>query len=119
MVVILDETLLDAVDVTEGLVGEKIVIVNTTTNPGEIRKKIGLEGGGVFCVDATGISIEKIGRNFPNTPMLGALVKASGLIKLESLIESFKHEFGKKFSDKVMQGNIEAMQKAYDEVKAE
>lgn len=119
IVAVLDETLLDAVDVTEGITGDKIVIVNTKMTPSEVRGKINLDGGKVYTVDATGISIEKIGRNLPNTPMIGALVKCSGLIGLQSLIDSFTHEFGKKFSEKIINGNIEAMKTAHDEVKAE
>ncbi|HHQ44608.1 MAG TPA: pyruvate synthase [Candidatus Altiarchaeales archaeon] len=119
IVVVLDETLLDIVDVTEGISGSKIVIVNTKQSPAEIRSKIGLTGGKVYAVDASRISIETIGRDMPNTPLLGALVKVSELIGLESLMHSFREEFGKKFSEKVIEGNINAMKRAYEEVVGE
>jgi len=119
IVAVLDETLLDAVDVTDGLVGDKIVVVNTTKAPAEIREKINLDGGAVYSVDATGISMDELGRNLPNTPMLGALVKATGLIEMDHLIEGLREMFGEKFGEKILQGNIDAIKRAYEEVESE
>ncbi len=72
----------------------------------------------MFCVDANKISIETIGRIMPNTPMLGAVVKATGVIKLETLLTDIKASFGKKFSEKIIQSNLDAASKAYEEVKS-
>jgi len=52
-------------------------------------------------------------------PMVGALLKATGVVKLESLIEIFKEDFAKKFTPEVIKGDLEAIEQAYKEVKAE
>jgi len=115
LVVVLDPTLLDSVKVTDGLKDDGALIVNTPASPAEIRKKTGLTTGKVYCVNATEISIKEIGRNIPNTPMMGALLKASPLVKVETV----KHDVEKKLKskgDKVVQGNYRAIDRAYEEV---
>lgn len=118
-VVVLDMTLLEAVDVTEGLPAEGVILVNTTAPPEKIRKKLNLSQGKVFTVDATGISLEILGRNLPNMPMLGALVKAIPLISLDTLLKGLREKFEKKFASRIVEGNISAVQRAYQEVKSE
>ncbi|HDI00577.1 MAG: pyruvate synthase [Candidatus Latescibacterota bacterium] len=118
-VVVLDETLLDIEDVTEGLAPEGKVIVNTSKSPEEVRKRLGLEPGQVATVDATSISIECIGRPIPNTPMIGALARVTGLLSVEELAEDFRKKFSGKLSDRVIEGNVRAIQKAAEEVRTE
>ncbi len=118
-VVVLDPTLLDTVDISEGLKPDSVVVINTSHSPKELRDKIGLNGGVVFTVDATTISVEKLGRNIPNMPMVAAMIKATGIIKLENLIETFKENFARKLTPEIIKGNIEAIEQAYKEVKAE
>jgi pyruvate ferredoxin oxidoreductase gamma subunit len=117
-VVVLDPTLLDAVDVCEGLSDNGIIIVNTPKSPAEVRAKLGLKGRKVFTVDGTQISIEEIGRPIPNTPMMGALAKALPVVKLETILDDMKHKFAK-LGDAVVKGNVRAVQRAYEEVKSE
>lgn len=118
VVSIVDATLLDAIDVTEGAVKDAVFIVNTSRDPEEIRKKLkATPEQKVFTVNATDIAIECIGRPLPNSPMLGALSKATGLVSLESLLEDIKKSFGKKFSQKIIDGNLEAVNRGYQEVK--
>lgn len=118
VVSIVDATLLDAIDVTEGAVKDAVFIVNTSRDPEEIRKKLkATPEQKVFTVNATDIAIECIGRPLPNSPMLGALSKATGLVSLESLLEDIKKSFGKKFSQKIIDGNLEAVNRGYREVK--
>lgn len=119
IVVVLDDTLLEAVDVTGGLVEKGVVLVNTPCSPRELRSKLGLKGGEVFSIDATKISFEEIGRPIPNTPMVGALIKATGILDLDVVIEEIEQEFKKKFSQAVTQGNIQAIRRAYEEVRGE
>jgi pyruvate ferredoxin oxidoreductase gamma subunit len=120
VVAVVDPTLLDTVDVTEGTTDDAVFIINTPQKPGELRGKLKLSGKQkVFCVDANGISIETIGRVMPNTPMLGAVVKATGVIKLSTLLDDIRASFGKKFSEKIIQSNLDAASRAYEEVKAE
>lgn len=118
VVSIVDATLLDAVNVTEGAKEDAIFIVNTSRDPQEIRKKLNaLPTQKVFTIDATKIALEHIGRALPNAPMLGAVCKVTGLVTLEHLLEDIRKSFGKKFSQKIIDGNLEATRRGYEEVK--
>lgn len=118
-IVVLDPTLLDAVDITEGMKPSSVFVINTVHPAKDIRNEFKLEGGKIFTVDATSISVGKLGRNIPNMPMVGALIKATGIIKLENLLETFMDSFAKKFTPDVLKGNVEAIEEAYKEAKAE
>ena len=121
IVVVLDPTLMSAVDVTAGLPKDGRLIINTSLHPKEIREQLFLEGRHVYTVDASKISMETIGRNIPNTPMLGALVKVTGLLDFKEMLKDTEQKLKKKFASKpeVIKGNIEAIKRAYEEVKGE
>jgi pyruvate ferredoxin oxidoreductase gamma subunit len=119
MVVVLDPTLIGPVDITEGLTEDGIIVVNTSESPANIRKKLNLKKKKIFTVDASKIASEELGRPMPNTPMIGALVKATGLLKLNNVIEDIKKKFAGKFSQKIIDGNVNAINRAYQEVKSE
>ncbi len=116
-VVVLDETLLDGVDVCAGLMPEGVVVVNTARQPDEIRKKLSVKKARLYTINATQIALDEIGRPIPNTPMLGALIKATHMLKLETIFEDVKHKLGKKFTKQIVDGNINAVKRAYEEVK--
>jgi len=121
VVIVLDPTLVDSVDVTEGVPQDGIVIVNTEKSPADIKKALGITGAiKVFTVDASKISTETIGRDIPNTPMLGALVKATGLMDFKEMLDDTKKKLEKKFRSKpeVIEGNVKAIERAYNEVKS-
>jgi pyruvate ferredoxin oxidoreductase gamma subunit len=120
-VLIADPTLIEIVPVTEGTSKDAIFIVNTEKSPADIRTQLGLaEGiGHVFTLDAVHISMETIGRVMPNTPMLGAFAKATGLIELQVLVDGFKENYSKKYSSKIIEGNQQAMKRGFEEVKGE
>ncbi len=117
VVVVLDPTLIGPVDVIDGLTKDGVVIVNTAESPEKMKEKLNIENGKVFTVDATGISIKELGRPMPNTPILGALIKTVPLITLDALLDDIKHTFSEKFSPKVVEANINAIKKGYNEVK--
>lgn len=119
VVVVLDPSLMSVVDVTEGLNKGGIVIVNTQKPPASLRQKLNSTEGKIYSVDATGISVAALGRPMPNTPMLGAIVKATGVVSLEAVLKDIKHSFGEKFAAKVVEGNLTAIKKGYDELKGE
>lgn len=119
MVVVLDPTLIGTVDITEGLPEEGLIIVNTKEDPAQIRKKLDLKGKKIFTLDASKLALEEIGRPLPNTPMIGALIKATSLLKLENVINGIKEQFSDRFSQNVVDGNIRAIERAYQEVKGE
>jgi pyruvate ferredoxin oxidoreductase gamma subunit len=118
VVSVADATLLDGINVTEGALDDTVFIVNTSKDPKEIREKLKAKPTQkVFTVDATKIAIDCIGRALPNAPMLGAISKVTGLITLETLLEDVRKSFGKKFSQKIIDGNLEATKRGYEEVK--
>jgi pyruvate ferredoxin oxidoreductase gamma subunit len=116
VVVVLDDSLLDSVNVVSGLNNKGILIVNTIKTKVEIRNKTKFEGK-IFIVDANKIAIETIGRPIANICTVGSLSKVSGIINLENIIETIKDVFGKKFSEKVIEGNVASAKRGYDEVK--
>ncbi len=119
MVVVLDDTLLISVDVAAGVPESGIIVVNTLKSAKEIRELLGIEGTRIFVVDATGIAIEEIGRPIPNAPMLGALIKVSGILSLDTVINEIKKKFSHGFRVEVLEGNVRAINRAHEEVSAE
>lgn len=123
IVVVLDPTLIDAVHVLEGLKEDGILLVNTKDEPKVLKQRLGLEQTKtkVFTVDATQIAIDTIERPIPNTPMLGALVKVTSVLNIDSMLDSIKKKLFVKFrgNEKLVQGNIASVKRAYEEVKSE
>jgi pyruvate ferredoxin oxidoreductase gamma subunit len=119
MVVVLDDTLLSAVDVADGTPEDGIIIVNTLKSAADVRKELGLKGRKLFTVNATGIAIDEIGRPIPNAPMLGALIKVSELLSLEAVTKQIKKKFSHGFRPEVLEGNVRAIKRAYEEVEGE
>ena len=119
IVAVLDPSLLTIVDVTKGAPDDAIVLINSDLPPAELRAKSDMKGRRLYTVAATKIAVETIGRAIPNTPMVGALVRIAGLFPLESVVEFMRAEFGKKFPPKVVEGNVAALTRAYEEVQGE
>lgn len=114
-VVVVDETLLHAVHVTDGLKEDGAIIINTPKTPDEIRPLLRGYQGRVVTVDAREISEKALGKNFPNTPMLAAAVAVSRVMDKDSFVanmrESFQHKFAKK--PEVIDGNMRALEDAF------
>ena len=110
-VVVVDDTLLDAVDVTSGLKETGAIVINSTKDRETLMSKLKGYNGGVYKLDAKSISIEALGKYFPNTPMLAAIVKVANIMPEDSFIAdmegSFKHKFAKK--PEVIEGNMKAL----------
>lgn len=119
-VVVLDPTLMDCIPVTEGLTKEGKIIVNTSFTVNETAEKLGLDPKQVCVVDASKIARETIGMDIPNTPMFGALVKVIGNLDITGVLEDTKHKLELKFRHKpqVIEGNLNSIKRAYDEVKS-
>ncbi len=117
-VVVVDETLLDAVDVTRGLRADGAIIVNTAKSPDEVRPLLGGFSGKVCTIDARAISEKTLGKNFPNTPMLAAAVKVSGVVEPHKFVADMEASFRHKFSHKpqVITGNMAALTQSMQEV---
>jgi len=117
VVVVLDPTLIGIVDFTEGLKKDGILVVNTTASPAELRQQLNFQNGKVFTVDATRIALDTIGRNIPNTPVIGAILKAVDLVSKEAVHEEIVKRMESKAGKKMADANIKAFERAYKEVK--
>lgn len=118
LIAVVDATLIDSINIAEGAKEDSVFVINTTRDPGEIRKKLSASSKQkVFTVDATKIALECFGRALPNSPMLGAVCKVTGIVSLDHLLEDVRKSFGKKFSQKIIDGNLEATKRGYEEVK--
>ena len=109
VVVVLDPTLLRVVNVTSGLKEKGVLLINTRRLLLDIESEFGT-GWQLAIVDATKIAREILGIPIVNTTMLGALLRATGIVKLESLFEPLKQRF-----DRLAERNINAMKKAFEE----
>ena len=116
VVVVVDATLIGTIDVLEGVPQNGIVVINTNKTIADIKKKVKTGKRALYVVDATKIALETIGRPFPNTPMMGALAKATGLVKLEDLLDETVKTMGKKLAKEVLDGNLKAIERGYKEV---
>jgi len=111
IVVVLDPSLLDIVDITSGLKEGGILVMNTKDSFEEIEKKFGSRYK-FAIIDATSIAREFLGRPIVNTTMIGALVRASDIITLESLSHPLEKRFGK-----LAENNKKAMKRAHQNTK--
>ncbi len=117
-VVVVDDTLLESVDVTAGLKKTGAIVINTTKDAEYLKQHLNGYEGEIYKIDARKISLETLGKYFPNTPMLAAIVKVSKVMTDEEFLNdmkgSFKHKFAKK--PEVIEGNMKALEIALKEV---
>lgn len=117
-VVVVDDSLLGSVDVTAGLKEDGAIIINTTKGADEIKSHLNGYNGDIYTIDARRISLEALGKYFPNTPMLAAIVHVTGIMNddefLNDMQGSFRHKFAKK--PEVIDGNMKALEMALKEV---
>jgi pyruvate ferredoxin oxidoreductase gamma subunit len=120
VVVVLDPSLLDSVPVAEGLKEAGAIIVNTSEAPETIAEQLGLEASRVYTVDATDIAVDSIGRPIPNTPMMGALIRVTGVMERDRFLAEARELLKTKFGDReeLVSGNVEAISRAYEEVRS-
>ncbi len=118
-VVVVDDTLLESINVTAGLKESGAIVINTTKDADYLKNALKDYKGNIYTIDARKVSMEALGKYFPNTPMLAAIVKVSEIMTDEELLNdmkaSFKHKFAKK--PEVIEGNMKALTLALNEVK--
>lgn len=112
-VLVLDETIMDSIDVTENVTENEFVIVNSAKSKSEFEKRIKFSGS-VVAIDATGMSKDIIGENRPNTVILGKFAFVSEKVKIENVVEAFRSKYEKKIGQEKTNKNIEAIEKAYN-----
>jgi pyruvate ferredoxin oxidoreductase gamma subunit len=113
IVVVLDATVLSVVNVTEGLKDGGVVVVNSKKTAAELKTDFN-GNWRLAVIDATRIARETLGVPIVNTTMLGALIKASGVVKAESLVEPLQERFGR-----IAERNVNAMKRAVEETVVE
>ncbi|MCX4302784.1 MAG: 2-oxoacid:acceptor oxidoreductase family protein [Clostridia bacterium] len=117
-VVVVDDTLLESVDVTAGLKEDGAIIINTTKDNEYLKSHLKNYKGNIYKIDARSISEQTLGRYFPNTPMLAAIVEVSEIMSkedfLKDMVDSFKHKFAKK--PEVIDGNMKALEMAWSQI---
>ena len=118
-VVVVDESLLKSVDCTAGLKKEGAIVINTKKTPEEVSVELKGYEGKVYTIDARTISEETLGAYFPNTPMLAAVVKVSGVLEVNRFVEDMEGSFRHKFASKpqVIDKNMAALKRSLQEVK--
>jgi pyruvate ferredoxin oxidoreductase gamma subunit len=113
-VLVIDPTLMNLIDVTQGMQDGSILIVNSSKSPEDIRKLTGFKGK-IYTVDATKISIEATGINKPNIPIIGALIKATEVIPKAGLEDVIKGKFLKKLGEEKTAATVAQVDRAYAE----
>jgi len=117
VVIVLDESLIDVVDVAEGISDNGIIIINTCSPAVDVKRVMGLgDNVRVATVDASGIALDTIKRDIPNTPIVGAFAKTTGVIDLEAFKGLLAKNLGKKFGQEMIDANFAAVDRAYQEV---
>ncbi len=109
VVMVLDPTLMRVVDVTAGIKSGGTIVVNSAKAPEKVKAEKGYKWA-VATIDATKVAREELGVPIMNTTMMGAFLKITDAVKLDSVAEELKERFGKRAD-----GNIKAMQRAYKE----
>ena len=116
LVIVVDESLLNSVDVTAGLKEDGAIVINTGKAASDIKPLLNGYSGKVYTVDARKISVEALGKYFPNSPMLAAAVAVSNVMDREEFIKemrsSYEHKFAKK--PEVIEGNMKALTMTFD-----
>jgi pyruvate ferredoxin oxidoreductase gamma subunit len=116
VVVVVDQTLIKSIPMTEGLDNVGLLIVNTNQSGDDVKQMTGFNGR-IIVIDAIKIALEELGKPVTNTAMLGAIEKATNIVNYEQLkthmFNHFVHELGKDIADK----NVNCFVRAYNEVK--
>lgn len=117
-VAVVDDTLLRSVDVTKGLKTSGAILINTEQKKEDILPLLKGYEGVVYTLNAHDVCMKTMGKYFPNTPMLAAIVKISGVMDtevfLQEMEESLAHKFAKK--PEVLAGNMAALKLALTEL---
>lgn len=118
-VAVVDETLLHTVDVTRGIKKGGAILINTERSSEELMPELNGYEGRVYTINAREICDRTLGKYFPNTPMLAAIVKITGIMEPDRFLEEMKNSLQHKFAKKpeVLDGNMKALKMALEEVR--
>lgn len=119
VVVVVDATLLGTEDVLAGTSGTATLLINSEESPRALRERLQMAGRQLYTLNASQIALEELGRNFPNTPLLGALARVTGAISLDGVKRQVERELGKKITPEVLRANLRAVERGYEGVRGE
>ena len=119
LVVVVDATLLGTEDLLAGTDIAATLLINTPQSPQAVREGLQIQGRRISTLDATHIALEEMGKNFPNTPLLGALARVAGEISLEGVKDQVRRELGKKVTPEILASNLRAVERGYQELRSE
>ncbi len=116
IVVVLDSTLVGRVNLLAGLASEGLLLFNSRASAGEVREEMELTSQRVAVVDATRIAMETIGRNIPNVPILGALLRVEDVLSIDTARTAIERRLSERFNENVVRASMEALERGYSEV---
>lgn len=117
VVVVMDETLFNADNVLEGIRKDSVIVVNTNERPDTIRERYNIPNEvKIYTLDATGIALSLFGRDFANIPLLGAVVKLTGVIDPDKVKSVIRSKFIKKLGEDGVSKNITAFERGMNEI---
>ncbi len=117
IVVVLDESLLDVVNVAEGIADDGVIIINTCSPAADVKSALGVaDTVHVATVDASGIALDTIKRDIPNTPIVGALIRVTGVIDGDVFKGLLAKNLSKTFGQEMIDNNFAAVTRAFEEV---
>ncbi|MFW5852959.1 MAG: 2-oxoacid:acceptor oxidoreductase family protein [Nanoarchaeota archaeon] len=116
LVVVVDFSLVNKINVTEGLTEQGKLLVNTPESPEKV-KEITKFNGEIHTIDASKIAVEEYRKNVPNTPLIGAIVKLTGIVDIEDVKKELEIKMKTKLGEDIFNKNISALERAYNEVK--
>ncbi|MEA5075109.1 MAG: 2-oxoacid:acceptor oxidoreductase family protein [Coriobacteriia bacterium] len=117
IVIVLDDSLLDIVDIAEGVHDGGVILVNTCTPPDQVKTRLGVNDSvRVASVDASGIALDTIKRDIPNTPMVGALIKLTEVVDIDAFKGLLAKNLSKKFGQEMIDANWASVDRAFQEV---
>ena len=117
IVMLLDATLIGKVDFLAGLQEKGAIVINTPLAPEEIREHLNVGHRRVCTVDGTRIATDLLGRNIPNVPMLGGLLRVEEVVSQEAVLATIQHRLGARLREQVVQANLETFRRAYQEAR--
>ena len=115
IVMVLDDTLIGKVAFLAGLKEDGAVVVNTPLSPEEMREHLNVGLRRVCTVDGTRIAMDVLGRNIPNVPMLGGLLRVEDVVSQEAVLATIQHRLGARLREEIVKANIDAFRRAYQE----
>jgi len=113
MVIVMDDSLLESVDVTEGIEKNGILLINTSKTKEAIAGEIKNKNCKIYTIDASGIAKELFGKNLPNTVIVGSIAKLIPSVSYKDVVRKLKEKFDAKLSEEIVRKNIEALERGY------